>query len=68
MSDRLPNVDNLCTNPENHKLHMCELRLAGKKEALEKLAVKPKYICGNCFTKANEQGALCAPGPLDPKE
>jgi hypothetical protein len=65
MSERLPKVDNLCTNPENHKAHMCELRLAGRITELEKFQKNPKFICGNCCTTANEQGALCAPGPLD---
>lgn len=65
MSDRLPKVDNLCTNPENHKAHMCELRLAGRTAELEKLKENPKFICGNCATMANREGALCAPGPVD---
>ena len=65
MSERLPKVDNLCTNPANHKLHMCELRLAGKTEAIETLKKDPKFVCGNCGTAANDLGALCAPGPLD---
>lgn len=68
MSERLPKVDNLCTNPENHKAHMCELRYAGKTEELERLGKDPKFICGNCGTMANQQGALCAPGPIDDSE
>ncbi|WP_163335699.1 hypothetical protein [Desulfopila sp. IMCC35008] len=67
MSDRLPKVDNLCTNPANHKFHMCELRLAGLTEKIEKLQEKPTFICGNCGTLANDAGALCAPGPADSK-
>jgi len=65
MSERLPIVDNLCTNPENHKAHMCELRLAGKTEVMAKLQKDPRFVCGNCGTTANEMGALCAPGPVD---
>ncbi len=65
MSDRLPKVDNLCTNPENHKAHMCELRLAGRTVEIEKYTKDPKFICGNCATTANDAGALCAPGPMD---
>lgn len=68
MSERLPKVDNLCTNPENHASHICELRAAGRIEELEKFEKDPKFVCGNCGTKANEQGALCAPGPLDSEE
>lgn len=67
MSERLPKVDNLCTNPENHAAHMCELRLAGKTAELKKYQENPKFICGNCAATANDQGALCAPGPLDGK-
>ncbi len=67
MSERLPKTNNLCTNPANHRNHMCELRLAGKTEELERLGKDPKYVCGNCGTTACEVGALCAPGPLDPE-
>jgi hypothetical protein len=67
MSERLPKVDNLCTNPENHKLHMCELRLTGRTAEINKNSVNPTFICGNCGTKANAMGALCAPGPIDEK-
>jgi hypothetical protein len=65
MSDRLPNVDNLCTNPDNHKMHLCELTKAGKTGEIDRLQKKPAFICGNCGRKANTAGALCAPGPLD---
>ena len=64
MSDRLINIDNLCTNPNNHKMHICELTKAGKTEDIEKLSKNPQYICGNCGNKANTDGALCAPGPF----
>lgn len=65
MSDRLPIVDNLCKNPENHKVHLCQLRVAGKLDEIEKLKKNPSHICGNCGKTANSQGALCAPGPMD---
>lgn len=65
MSDRLPIVDNLCTNPENHKMHMCELKIAKKDNEIDQLSYEPKFICGNCANTANKEGALCAPGPLD---
>lgn len=65
MSDRLPIVDNLCTNPENHKTHLCELKAAGKKERVEELMENPEYVCGNCGNTSNTLGALCAPGPMD---
>lgn len=65
MGDRLPKVDNICRNPDNHKIHMCELRLAGQTEKIKELQKNPKFICGNCGTTANVEGALCAPGPAD---
>jgi hypothetical protein len=64
VSDRLPIVDNLCKNPENHKTHLCELKSAKKMDQVEKLTADPKFICGNCGNTANKEGALCAPGPL----
>lgn len=64
MSDRLPNVDNLCTNPDNHKMHLCELTKAGKTAEINRLQENPTFICGNCGRMANTEGALCAPGPF----
>jgi hypothetical protein len=63
MSDGLINVDNLCTNPENHKLHLCELRRSGKLDQVAELEKNPCFVCNNCGRKANREGALCAPGP-----
>lgn len=68
MSGRLPNVDNLCTNPENHKVHLCELKTAGKSEEVATLEVNPQFVCNNCGNKSNAEGSLCAPGPIDPSE
>jgi len=64
MTDRLINIDNLCTHPENHTLHICELTKAGKIQEIETLRHNPQFVCGNCGQKANTQGALCAPGPF----
>jgi len=64
VSNRLPIVDNLCTNPENHKTHLCELKSLKKEAQVEKLSVNPEYICGNCAGLSNTEGALCAPGPF----
>jgi hypothetical protein len=64
MSNRIPIVDNLCSNPENHKVHMCELKLAGKKKEVKKMEANPAFICGNCGNVSNSEGGLCAPGPL----
>ena len=41
MSDRLPIVDNLCTNPENHAVHMCELKMAKNHKKIEELEKEP---------------------------
>ncbi len=65
MSSRLPIVDNLCKNPENHKVHICELKLAKKLAQVEKLEKNPAFTCNNCGNLSNAEGALCAPGPLD---
>ncbi len=64
MSGRLIDTDNLCTNPDNHAMHLCELSAAGNTTAIEKLTKEPTFICGNCGKKANTEGALCAPGPF----
>jgi hypothetical protein len=63
MSDRLINIDNLCTNPENHASHICELTRAGKLDQVAALQKDPVFICNNCGNLANQEGALCAPGP-----
>lgn len=63
MSDGLINVDNLCTNPENHKSHICQLKQAGQIKKVAELQIKPRFICNNCGQKTNKEGAVCAPGP-----
>lgn len=65
MSDRLTKIDNLCKNPENHDVHMCELKAAGKTDEIARLQKNPKFVCGNCGVEASEEGALCAPGPKE---
>jgi len=65
MSERLPIVDNLCTNPDNHKVHLCELKSSGQLDEVETLTRNPRFVCGNCGNSANDQGSLCAPGPLE---
>ena len=63
MSERLTKVDNLCKNPANHEAHICELKTAGKTDDIERLQTNSSYVCNNCGAEANEEGALCAPGP-----
>ena len=63
MPNRLPIKDNLCTNPANHKSHLCELVKHEQRDKIEKLMTNPRFICNNCGQKANKEGALCAPGP-----
>jgi len=65
MSERLPRVDNLCKNPDNHKNHICELKAAGETAEVERLQKDARFVCQNCGAEANEIGALCAPGPID---
>lgn len=64
MSGRLPIVDNLCRNPENHRHHLCELRAAGRDAMVATYEISPTHVCGNCGARSNTAGALCAPGPL----
>lgn len=64
MSGKLVNVDNLCSNPENHTMHLCELTKSGKTDEVSALQKEPQFICGNCGQKANTEGVLCAPGPF----
>jgi hypothetical protein len=63
MSERLINIDNLCTNPANHRHHICELKRAGRMAEIARLQQNPEFICNNCGNLANQEGALCAPGP-----
>lgn len=64
MPNRLPIKDNLCTNRANHENHICELIKNEQRDKVEKLTVHPRFICNNCGQKANQEGALCAPGPF----
>jgi hypothetical protein len=64
MTGRLINISNLCTNPDNHRTHICELTKAGKYAEIQELQRHPKFICGNCGQKAETEGVLCAPGPF----
>lgn len=64
MSDGLINIDNLCTNPENHKAHICELKKDGKTDKIVKLEENPRFVCNNCGQKSSQEGSLCAPGPF----
>jgi hypothetical protein len=65
MKHRLPIQDNLCTNPDNHRHHICQLRVAGRMDEVARLQEQPRFICNNCGAKSSSQGAVCAPGPLD---
>ena len=56
--------DNLCSNPENHPAHMCQLSEAGRTEEIRKRSDKPAFACFNCGAKANQAGDLCSPTPL----
>lgn len=49
---------------ESHKMHMCELKSAGKTECIESLSDNPAFECSNCGAKANEAKNVCAPEPL----
>ncbi len=57
--------DNLCTNPQNHRTHMCVLREAGKYEEISRHSSNPSFVCYNCGARANEAGYVCSPTPVE---
>ncbi len=50
-----------------HKGHLCVLASAGRIEAIQALAAKPKFICFNCGRVAKAARHLCNPMPLADK-
>lgn len=50
-----------CTHPEEHHLHLCELKARLPKSELDPLLKNPKYVCANCGGRTNRGGNLCMP-------
>lgn len=49
---------------ENHKEHMCQLRMQMNMELLMCLSDKPTVECANCHVKANSERNVCRPVKL----
>lgn len=49
---------------ENHKEHMCQLRMQMNMELIQCLSDKPTVECGNCGAKANSPDNVCIPVEL----
>lgn len=50
-----------CTHPEEHHLHLCELKVRLPKSELEPLLKNPKYVCAICGGRVNRGRNLCVP-------
>jgi hypothetical protein len=50
-----------CTHPEEHHLHLCELKPRLPKSELDLLLKNPKYVCANCGGRTNCGRNLCMP-------
>jgi hypothetical protein len=53
-----------CSTPQEHKVHMCQLKQEGKIEEIDRHSAKPKFVCNKCGAKADDEGYLCNPRPL----
>lgn len=53
-----------CQVPEEHHLHLCELKAKPHKAELDELFEDPKFVCTNCGGRVNRAENLCAPKPL----
>ncbi len=55
---------NQCPEPEEHHLHMCQLKAKQMHKDIEKLVDSPKVVCANCGARANRPENLCQPKPI----
>ena len=53
--------DRTCTHPEEHHLHLCELKTRLSKSELDPLLKNPKYVCATCGGRVHQGRNLCAP-------
>ena len=53
-----------CKKPEEHHLHLCELKTTMKKSELAPLLRSPRYVCAICGGKVGRGRNLCAPKRL----
>jgi hypothetical protein len=47
-------------NDENHRMHICALKMRGEEEALRSLTDHPTVQCRQCGARANSVENLCA--------
>lgn len=57
-------VNNKCTNPDHHHLHICQLKKEGLSEEISARSEDPGYICHNCNAVANRAEDLCNCSPF----
>lgn len=57
-------MDDTCTNPGQHPLHLCLLKRQGRFEDIEKRSRAPVFVCHNCNALADHAADLCNPGAL----
>jgi len=60
-------VKRKCVHPEQHHLHICQLKKAGRKEVVSALTDNPGFICHNCNVLANKAEDLCNCSPFAKK-
>lgn len=53
-----------CKRPEDHHLHICQLKKKGLQDEVKALADAPGYICHNCNATANRAEYLCNCSPF----
>lgn len=53
--------DGSCTRPEEHHLHLCELKGRLPKGELAPLLKNPKFVCANCGGRTGSGRNLCDP-------
>jgi hypothetical protein len=56
--------NSVCPTPEEHHLHLCELKAKPHNADFDKLYDKPKFVCSNCGGRVNKAENVCAPKPL----
>ncbi len=57
-------TDKDCTHPEQHHLHICQLKKKGMNSEVIARSDDPGYICHNCNATANRAEDLCNCSPF----
>ncbi|PLX84027.1 MAG: hypothetical protein C0617_09400 [Desulfuromonas sp.] len=57
-----------CQAPQEHELHLCELKAKPHKADIDKLFENPKFVCTNCGGRVNRAENLCSPKPIGPED